>query len=671
MDIQLRTKLSGLVWGAMLAIASVCGLLLVARDTAHEGEIQSLLFQSQRLAWERSRSAVEERLAQAIKQVSFEALLPFVAAKDKDQLQRLVPAVVQGVRIEFLDLERNQLFDSAEDFVLRQPILNVAAAREVASGKVVYGLEHLPRVGFVLFRAQGVVYDGATVGIVVASAPVAGLLNDIRDGLGGDMLLATLRGARVTEIGNNLLGSGSLPPTITTDVVDVGVGRSHTPIRTTITVLTGWNNRPVAALVNVQDMTVIERQNRKFRWTAIVIGVAGALLVSLIVELFLRAALRPLDAATQKLGRLADGDTTPDLDHVVAGNDEIGSIVRASEPLRLVVAENQILVEERTRVGEVQERMIVDAMGELASTLPPARRDEVFASIYQVSDGSGEATTLTKLAKTLSNLTAQVTQAVQTREAHARMSRELEIASRLQQSVVPKQALRHDSIKTYSTMIPAFEVGGDFYDYWALDSSKIAVCIADVSGKGVPAALFMAITRTLLRASSDRGISEDLGGFVERVNDYLSADNEQAMFVTAWLGVIDLGTGHVTYVNAGHNPPIVINSNGVAYLEPAGNMALGAMEGLPYNKGELQLEPNDALVLYTDGVTEATSMNKELFGESQLLDVLAGLSGAVAAAPEAIVRAVRRHEAGAPQADDITILAVQYTGLQQQQEEKV
>jgi PAS domain S-box-containing protein len=250
--------------------------------------------------------------------------------------------------------------------------------------------------------------------------------------------------------------------------------------------------------------------------------------------------------------------------------------------------------------------------------------------------------------------------AVKTREAHARMTKELEIATRLQASVLPKAPLRHASVYTHAAIIPAFEVGGDLYDYWLLDDDSLVMVMADVSGKGTPAALFMAMTRTLLRASDARLLGQNLGSFVEHINDYLAADNDQAMFVTAWIGVLRLASGQLNYVNAGHNRPVYI-SDQARFMEPSQSMALAALEGVPYVVGKCTMQPSDVLVLYTDGVTEATSAGKQLFGDDALLATLS--TGLLPERmPEAIVEAVREHEGGAPQADDITILVVEYRG---------
>lgn len=308
-----------------------------------------------------------------------------------------------------------------------------------------------------------------------------------------------------------------------------------------------------------------------------------------------------------------------------------------SEPLlRRVLAGKEVSYERRVRGAGGDERWMRTRM------TPDIDSNGVFLGHYVVDTDIHEL----KLA-------------VKTREAHARMTKELEIAARLQASVLPKAPLRHARVHTHATIIPAFEVGGDLYDYWLLDDDTLVMVIADVSGKGTPAALFMAMTRTLLRASDARLLDKGLGTFVEHVNDYLSAENDQAMFVTAWLGVLRLSTGVLNYVNAGHNRPVYMSRATAQFMEPPKSMALAALEGTPYVAGQRTMQPGDVLVLYTDGVTEATSAGKQLFGDDALLATLAE-PVAPARIPDLLVDAVRQHEAGAPQADDITVLVVEY-----------
>jgi sigma-B regulation protein RsbU (phosphoserine phosphatase) len=205
-------------------------------------------------------------------------------------------------------------------------------------------------------------------------------------------------------------------------------------------------------------------------------------------------------------------------------------------------------------------------------------------------------------------------------------------------------------------MQPALEVGGDFYDYFRIDDDRVGVVIADVSGKGVPASLFMMITRTLLKAA---GLSGDgPGACLERVNDLLEAENDQAMFVTVFYGVIDLSSRTMAYANGGHNPPMLLQADGtVRSVEPLGDPILAVVPGAGFREARLDLQPGDALLLYTDGLTEAFSAAGEEFGEPRLTAALAGAKGGEAAAvADHCIAAVEAFSVGAAQSDDMTCL---------------
>jgi sigma-B regulation protein RsbU (phosphoserine phosphatase) len=205
-------------------------------------------------------------------------------------------------------------------------------------------------------------------------------------------------------------------------------------------------------------------------------------------------------------------------------------------------------------------------------------------------------------------------------------------------------------------MHPAREIGGDFYDYFPLGDERLAVTIADVSGKGIPAALFMAVSRTILRSVS--GI-DDMAARMAEANRLLSADNTASMFVTMFHGVIDLGTGALRYCNAGHNPPYLLRAGGGREtLKPTG-IAFGLDADMPYRIDEAVLRPGDALFLFTDGITECFDSKGEEFGTARLEAALeAGRGRGAAELIAGIVAATNTFADGAEQSDDITCLAL-------------
>lgn len=212
----------------------------------------------------------------------------------------------------------------------------------------------------------------------------------------------------------------------------------------------------------------------------------------------------------------------------------------------------------------------------------------------------------------------------------------------------------------YATMNPAKEVGGDFYDFFMVDETHLAIVIADVSGKGVPAALFMVIGKTLIGDHTKPGA--DLGEVFSEVNELLCRSNSEGLFITAFEGVLDLVTGEFSFVNAGHEMPFIARAGGVyeVYkLRPG--FVLAGMEGMVYQSGSIQLAPGDKIFQYTDGVTEATNTNYELYGMDRLSEVLAKSSDKKPAELLSIVKAdIDAFVGEAPQFDDITMLCVSY-----------
>lgn len=245
---------------------------------------------------------------------------------------------------------------------------------------------------------------------------------------------------------------------------------------------------------------------------------------------------------------------------------------------------------------------------------------------------------------------------------------ELNVASEIQQSILPRNFIKDNNIEMFAKMIAAKEIGGDFYDFFWLDDqkTKLALVIADVSGKGVPAALFMTVTRTLIRANAYLHISNP-GDCLSKVNASLQKDNTNVMFVTTFYGILDLKTGDFIYSNAGHNPPHVLRKGAnLETINKAHGMALGVMEDIKYGFDKITLNPFDVLFLFTDGVTEAENASGTLFSDDHLKELLVKYQDLAAGELVNTIRTeVTNYAAGTPQSDDITILAIRYLAPKQ------
>ena len=250
-------------------------------------------------------------------------------------------------------------------------------------------------------------------------------------------------------------------------------------------------------------------------------------------------------------------------------------------------------------------------------------------------------------------------------DAEKRVDQELEFARTIQRAALPSVFPPYPNRKDfaiYACTDPAREVGGDFYDFYLLNDRTLAFLVADVSGKEIPAALFMMQAKTLLKSLAESGLPVE--EILNQANDKLCQGNEANMFVTVWMGILDLGTGVLRYANAGHNPPLLRRAGGsFALLNTPGGLVLAGMEGITYRAQTLQLQPGDVLYLYTDGVTEAADAKEELFGTQRLQDALNRVIGSdPEALCNAVLKQVDRFVGDAPQFDDITMLSVLYIG---------
>jgi sigma-B regulation protein RsbU (phosphoserine phosphatase) len=268
---------------------------------------------------------------------------------------------------------------------------------------------------------------------------------------------------------------------------------------------------------------------------------------------------------------------------------------------------------------------------------------------------------------------------METTAAKERMESELNVAHDIQMGFLPKTFPPFPDRKEFdlhATLRPAKEVGGDLYDFFFIDEHHLCFTLGDVSDKGVPAALFMGITKTLIKSIAQQG-ELSAAGIMSLVNKVVGADNPSLMFITLVVAILDTRTGEVNYANGGHNPPILIDRQGeTVYRKELSGPVVGAMGDIDYKDLNLKLAPGDAVFLYTDGVTEAMDGRKHLYSDEHLLSETARIGkGEVDDVIEGIMESVAAHVRGAPQSDDIAILMVRYRGPvendQQEQEQSV
>ena len=275
---------------------------------------------------------------------------------------------------------------------------------------------------------------------------------------------------------------------------------------------------------------------------------------------------------------------------------------------------------------------------------------------------------LEDLERTIEKAAEQISFIKKAQQEHTQLEsirNDLHIAQEIQQTILPKTFPPFPELKSfeiYAYMNAAKYVGGDFYDFFRIDQDRLGFVIADVAGKGGPAAIFMAISRTVIRTIA---LTENSAAMcMQRSNAFLCQENTNEMFVTVFYGILNLNTGLVTYCNAGHNPPILMKKDNTVVSVPLTNdFILGSIDNITYHEKTLQLSPGDNLLLYTDGITEAMNTRHEQYSEQRLLENCQELIGK---SPKEIVdkitETVGKFVVGAVQSDDITLLSITYQG---------
>jgi sigma-B regulation protein RsbU (phosphoserine phosphatase) len=329
--------------------------------------------------------------------------------------------------------------------------------------------------------------------------------------------------------------------------------------------------------------------------------------------------------------------------------------------INMPVMDGLTLLSRLSDVNRILKAVIVSAYGDMQNIRTAMNRG-AYDFLVKPIDFQDFEVTLNKTIQELEGIKA----GLRAREELTAIQHELSVAARIQQSILPREFPPFPSrteFAIYAQMSPAREVGGDFYDFFLIDKNHLAFVIGDVSGKGVPAAILMAVCRTLLKATAMQGISP--GECLKYVNDVLIRQSDSAMFVTVFYGILNTDTGDLSYCIGGHNPPYVLYRSGDSFLlEQPRSMIVGIIDGATFENGHTRLSPGQTLILYTDGVTEAVGSNGEEFSQARLNAVLERNAGnSVDQLVQSVGDEVRLFATGLPQSDDITIMALSYFGL--------
>lgn len=302
--------------------------------------------------------------------------------------------------------------------------------------------------------------------------------------------------------------------------------------------------------------------------------------------------------------------------------------------------------------------VMVSAYGDMENIRTAMNRG-AFDFITKPVDFNDLETTIRKTVEQLNILK----QAMKEHDLLVSIQYDLNVARNIQQAILPKEFdpfPDRNEFGVFACMYAAKEVGGDFYDFFLIDDDHLGFVIGDVSGKGVPAAIFMAVSRTLIRATALKGTLP--GECMTYVNTLLCNESISSMFVTVFYGILDLKTGEVEYSNAGHNSPYLLGKDGsVKPLPLTGGVVLGAMEDIQYKANTITLANGDSILLYTDGITEAFSCDDNIYSEQRLEKLLLSIHNKpLKEIVDCIVEDVNKFSQGVSQADDLTLLAVKY-----------
>jgi phosphoserine phosphatase RsbU/P len=327
--------------------------------------------------------------------------------------------------------------------------------------------------------------------------------------------------------------------------------------------------------------------------------------------------------------------------------------------INMPVMDGLTLLSRLTDLDRVLRTVIVSAYGDMQN-LRLAMNRGAYDFLTKPIDFEDFETTVYKTIQEIKG----IKEGYQARQQLNAIQNELSVASRIQQSILPRTFPafpERSDFEIYAEMNAARSVGGDFYDFFLIDPTHLGFVIGDVSGKGVPAAIFMAVSRTLLRATAMQGVSA--ATCLDYVNRVLVKQSETSMFVTVFYAILNTATGEVDYCIAGHNPPYVFSARGIEAIHEPRAMVAGLFEQTAYSGGTLRLEKGDGILLYTDGVTEATDAQDNEYSEERLEKTLTALKeGTTQQIIEGLLTDLRGFTGAAPQSDDITALALRYLG---------
>ena len=701
----LRTRISLLV---ILAFAVICiGLTFasILREDLIKAQYSGATITDRSTLWRKINASLVQRMEdKAWIAAEDEVLRKALYTGDQEAIQRAAARVTRRLRDEGIAGRFDVLYAdgslaySSNSALFQSPVIAAGVARDaIQSGARVRGIgnDQQRNVAVVL----GIPLDApkGSVGIAGMGVYATGIeeaILEMEQATKSSVLIVNRRGRPLAGTAAGLWENiGKLIDLTAIDTLQT-VEAGERVYSAVVLPQTAELGSLVARLISIKDVTGLARRQQQVSQITVLSVIAFLGLVLIGLGYYMSRSFAPLTDGVGVLNALSRGDLQARVEGA-GGRDEVGRIAGAVNVFRANLIAFDRFRRSRERQRRRQERFIRREMTQLADTLDKEERVAVLAEMDQlehlvrgtpdgedrvisIADATDSASTaltresdsltmtalaFQKMSDRVQDQNQSLREALAAKNAFIALQKELDIAGRVQLSLLPDTMPLSERAEMTGVMRPAKEVGGDFYDFFYLDQHRIALTVADVSGKGVPAGLFMVMTRTLLRATAVR--HADAPGLVlASVNDFLEQNNSEQLFVTVFYGVLDERTGRFVYANGGHNPPILVDSAGATPLETTGGVALGMFDGLDYADAHVDMEPGARLVLFSDGVTEAFNDNDEAFGDDRLLDTTRALPGEQGPDQDVtdIVTAVDEFTGEAPQFDDITCVVLVYKG---------
>lgn len=694
----LRTRVALMVLASYLLMAGGLVFFGIKSDEIAEARYSEATLNGQEIFWRKLIENTLQRLNILTPVFSkHPELIDAVAAKDSGLIQQDAVALtdeLNGVAKWEIVSPQGELLYSSSSSLQEESLIDAGTIDQIMeSSKPSGGIVHDAEGGFTAAIAIPLTKaDGSIVAIAAISADLRPPLSEFKEATGADTYLLDRFGklAQGTdpELWQRVAGQ-NFEVRKSRFVVVKAKNKYYSVV---VLPLHGSDGRVIGALATARDFTANHQSQLTIRRTAAISVGSLFVVVLLWLTIYLRRSFAPLDEAIQVLNALSRGDTSVILE-VDNDRDEIGRIAGTVGVFRDNAVKLEQLELRRARQRRRQELFIRLQMRQLSEMLADEAREAVLRDLADIEamaeQGSGgaagaergEIEVLAKAFETMSsrireqheNLQSLIAdrtrdveilrEALRTKDQLAVLRQELDFARELQLSSLPQvfpPFPDRGEFLIHAAMVPAKEVGGDFYDFFLIDPFHLGFVIGDASGKGVPAAMFIAITRTLIKAVAP--LSGSPGECLAFVNTMLAVDNPQLLFATVFYAVLDTRTGEVAFSNGGHPPAMILRHGGaIEAIRDVSGVALGVMEGMDYETGTFTLEPGESILLYTDGVTEATDNGQSLFEEYRLINVLEKLHGAH---PENIIQKVNAQVdifvGSAPQFDDITMLALAF-----------